>query len=398
VAVFKDLTTLHCGGLIERLVYPANESELLEIVQPADTDSFLAMGNGSNLLASEQIFDGVVVKYVDAHIEVSNFSTHERNELEDVSPLREVNSLSKLSNNEHSEFELVRNRFCHMQNSQRLIPAPAFLDAGAGANWDDLVQSAVSLGSSGYAALSGIPGTVGGVIAQNAGAFGSEISDLVISVRAFNRIEGKVRTFTADQLSLGYRTSGFKKNSDWIIISAKFFLLGPASPSTVGFSPTKTVKTKKGSARPLVVLPENELSASAIDEIKYQSLAEHLGVAIGDYVSSSQVREAVLELRKIKGVLYDPHDPTTFSAGSFFKNPQVAGRKISAAQLIAQSGIKLGFTLDGKVQISDRNLLVIVNPHSSPAESVLELARYVMQQVSATTGIQLEPEVQLINF
>ena len=160
----------------------------------------------------------------------------------------------------------------------------------AGENWDALVARAVDDGWLGIEALAGIPGSVGATPIQNVGAYGQEVSGTIASVRTFDRYERAVRTFAAAECDFGYRTSLFKQLAPrYAVLSVRFQF-----------------------ARGDLGLP-----------IKYAQLAEALGVGVGARVPAADVRAAVLRLRRSKGMVLDPDDHDTWSAGSFVTYPVV---------------------------------------------------------------------------
>src|SRR3712207_2128421 len=168
----------------------------------------------------------------------------------------------------------------------------------AGEDWDDLVARTVEEGWVGVEALSGIPGSTGAAPVQNIGAYGQEISGVVSTVRVWDRERSRVRTLPLVDLKFGYRTSLLKQS-----------LLEPGSP----WGPTpRYVVLDVG-----MQLRRGDRSAPVV----YPELARRLGIAVGERATTRAVRDAVLELRRGKGMVWDDADPDTWSAGSFFTNP-----------------------------------------------------------------------------
>jgi UDP-N-acetylmuramate dehydrogenase len=253
----------------------------------------------------------------------------------------------------------------------------------AGENWDTLVARAVDDGWLGVEALAGIPGSVGATPIQNVGAYGQEVSGTIASVRTFDRYERKVRTFAAADCGFGYRTSLFKRLAPrYAVLSVQFqFTRGDLG------------------------LP-----------IRYAQLATALGVDVGARVPAADVRAAVLELRRSKGMVLDPDDHDTWSVGSFFTNPVLDGDvaaslpaeaprfpqpdgsvKTSAAWLIEQAGYRRGFpAAEGQVALSTKHALALTNRGGATTGELLDLARELRDGVRARFGITLEPEPTLI--
>jgi UDP-N-acetylmuramate dehydrogenase len=253
----------------------------------------------------------------------------------------------------------------------------------AGEDWDTLVERAVANGWLGIEALSGIPGSAGATPIQNVGAYGQEVASTIASVRTFDRYERKVRTFASAECGFGYRTSRFKRLAPrYVVLSVRFqFTRGDLG------------------------LP-----------IQYAQLAEALGVKVGERVPAADVRAAVLELRRSKGMVLDPEDHDTWSAGSFFTNPVLDASaaealpadaprypqpdgtvKTSAAWLIEHAGYRRGFTAgEGEVSLSTKHALAITNRGGASTSELLDLAREVRAGVQSRFGVYLEPEPTLV--
>jgi UDP-N-acetylmuramate dehydrogenase len=250
----------------------------------------------------------------------------------------------------------------------------------AGHGWDDLVAHAVAQRWVGVEALSGIPGSTGATPIQNVGAYGQEVAQTLARVRTYDRQERRVTTFAAGDCGFGYRSSRFKGQDRYVVLEVEFqFVTG-------------------------------DLSAP----VGYDELARSLGIAAGERAPLGQVRDAVLALRRGKGMVLDPDDPDTRSAGSFFLNPVLdvadagrlteaaprwpagAGRvKTSAAWLIEQAGFARGAG-DGAARLSSKHTLALVNGGGATAADLVALASQVRAQVHRRFGVVLEPEPRLV--
>jgi UDP-N-acetylmuramate dehydrogenase len=257
----------------------------------------------------------------------------------------------------------------------------AMVTVAAGEPWDPLVARAVSTGWVGLEALSGIPGSVGASPIQNVGAYGQEVADTVASVRCWDRVEGVQRTFAAADCGFGYRTSRFKQHPARYVVLAVTFQL------------------RLG-----------ELSAP----VRYAELARALSVETGERAPMTAVRDAVLGLRRRKGMVLDDADPDTWSAGSFFTNPVLdpesalrlptgaprweqpdGSVKTSAAWLIERSGFAKGYGNE-RVALSTKHPLALTNRGTARTADLLGLAAEVQTGVQRRFGIWLVNEPALV--
>ena len=251
----------------------------------------------------------------------------------------------------------------------------------AGEPWDGLVAHAVDAGLAGIECLSGIPGSTGATPIQNVGAYGQEVAETIAWVRALDRRSGEVVVIDAADCGFAYRTSRFKGDDRFAVLAVAFDLV-------------------PGDSQP----------------IRYAELARTLGVDPGARVPLAAAREAVLGLRRGKGMVVDPADPDSRSAGSFFTNPildpvafqalteragdagpppafpEPDGRvKTSAAWLIGRSGFARGHG-DGAVGISGKHTLALVNRGGGTTAALVALAREIADSVEAAWGVRLHPE------
>jgi len=254
----------------------------------------------------------------------------------------------------------------------------AVVRVAAGEPWDDLVARAVDEGWVGVEALSGIPGLVGATPIQNVGAYGQEVSETIASVRCWDRQAGAVRTLFNRDCRFGYRTSRFKQEPGrWVVLEVVFQLrLG-------------------------------DLGAP----VRYAERAGRQGVDPGARAPLGDVRAAVLDLRRGKGMVLDPLDHDTWSAGSFFTNPVLpAGAvpegapawpqgddtvKTSAAWLIEHAGFGRGHG-DVRAALSGKHTLALTNRGGASADDLLGLAREVRDGVREKFGIELVNEPVLV--
>ena len=258
----------------------------------------------------------------------------------------------------------------------------AWVTVAAGEPWDDLVARAVAEEWSGIEALSGIPGLTGGTPIQNVGAYGQEVADTIARVTAYDRVTSRTEVVAAGDCGFGYRTSRFKANPGrYVVLSVTF------------------------------QLPLGSMSAP----INYAELASRLDVAVGERAPASEVRAAVLDLRRGKGMVLDSADHDTWSVGSFFTNPIVEASQVpegapawpaaegapglvktSAAWLVERAGFPRGYPDGGAARLSTKHTLAITNRGSATTSDVVALAREIRAGVRDRFGIELVPEPVLL--
>jgi len=328
--------TLRIGGPARFLIEVADEATVSEAVEWAVGRGLevRVLGGGSNLVIADEGVDGLVLKIV----------------------LRGV--------------------------STREVPGAVEVTAAAGEPWDPLVRRTVERGWAGLECLSGIPGLVGATPIQNVGAYGQEVSDTLVAVRALDRERRRVVTLGPAECGFGYRDSLFKSGAPGrYVVLAVTYRLVPGGTPDVRYADIARDLESRGLARP--------------------SLAE--------------VRETVLTIRRSKSMVLEAGDPNVRSCGSFFLNPivdaaaltaidaraaglsmprwpQPDGRvKLSAAWLIERAGFTRG-QAEGPVGLSTRHTLAIVCHDGARARDVVAFARHVRARVEERFGVRLHPE------
>ena len=273
----------------------------------------------------------------------------------------------------------------------------SFVTAAAGEDWDVFVATVVARGCAGVEAMAGIPGSVSATPVQNVGAYGQEVSQTLASVRTFDRVDRRVRTLAVGELGFGYRTSllktsrvalaGAHAESRYVVLDATFQLV---------------------------------LAGGVSAPVAYPELARALGVEVGERSTVAAVRDAVLTLRARKGMVLDPADHDTWSAGSFFTNPVLTedeaavlpaaaprfpagtdeqGRplvKTSAAWLIDHAGFGKGHGAPGPATLSTKHTLALTNRGGARTADVLALAREVAAGVQRAFGVRIVNEPVLV--
>jgi UDP-N-acetylmuramate dehydrogenase len=335
--LLSQLTTFQVGGPARYFVEAATPQEISAAVAFAQSRSLplFVLGGGSNLVISDSGWPGLVLKVAVSGIE-------ERQESD-------------------------KHRF----------------EVGAGESWDKFVAHAVARNCAGVECLSGIPGSVGGTPVQNVGAYGQDVAETVESVLALDLKDGQLHELCAEACGFSYRTSIFNtsQRGRYIILKVTYGLEAGRAP-----------------------------------RIEYADLKKHFaGWSVAPTLADT--REAVRRIRASKGMLITPGDEDCRSAGSFFKNPVLASeqyeplvksaeakglripsypagdgkRKVSAAWLVENSGFGKGY-VTGRVGISRKHALAIVNRGEASAAEIVGLKESIQERVADIWGVQLEAE------
>ncbi|MEY4434063.1 MAG: hypothetical protein RIR16_103 [Actinomycetota bacterium] len=339
----SELTTIRVGGTPSEIFVAHTRDDLIEHTLEVwrSGDDWLLLGGGSNMVVADDISNLRVIQVANRGIEATP-----------------------------------------------TLDGKVRLRIQAGENWDELVRSSVEQGLAGIEAMAGIPGTVGAAPVQNIGAYGQELSDVLVRIEFLDYETHELAVLEATELGFDYRSSIIKRGRAGVITWVELEL-----------------QKLGGLSRPLYT----------------SQVAADLGVSMGDQVPLADVRNSVLKLRAQKGMVLDANDPDSVSCGSFFTNPIVSDSfartlpteaprwesedddgltvKLSAAWLIEQAGIGRGFTLGkSNASVSSKHTLAIVNRGGATAAEITELARFIQERVAAKFGINLVPEPNLIGF
>lgn len=381
-----DLCTLRVGGEARRFLVGTQRDELIQAIAQADAagEPLLFLGGGSNLVPVDGEFPGLVI----------------RDGREDT---------RVLTLQEFGEFRAGEAVMAEAQQLAAATPSGVFLSVSGGLAWDRLVEFCVTQGFSGLEALSGIPGVVGAAPVQNIGAYGGEVADCLLGVTAWDRQECRLVYLSAAELRFGYRDSLLKQSRLQVEADSGRSRFAPARPGT-----------NPATGRWIVLEVDFALQRGGGTPVRYVQLARTLEVPMDTVVPAAQIRAAVLELRRSKGMVLDPADHDTWSVGSFFTNPILpveaaaalelpkdaprwetalpgrageVGVKLSAAWLIEHSGITKGFALPGAgARVSTKHVLALTNRGNATAADIKALASYIIAAVQGTYGITLVPE------
>ncbi|MBH0117316.1 UDP-N-acetylmuramate dehydrogenase [Salinibacterium sp. NG253] len=352
--VLADLTTIRVGGPARTLVSPTTEVELLESVRAVweRGDDWLLIGGGSNMVISDEGYDGTVIHIATRGIQVTN------------------------------------------QTDTTLS-----LRVQAGESWDALVARLVARGWGGIEALSGIPGSVGAAPIQNIGAYGQEVASALTGIDFLDYDSGELVHLTTVELELGYRSSVIKSGLAGVVVAV--YLTVTASPaSTVQYPQLATaLGVNVGDAVPLQQVRDTVLALRASKAMVLDP-NEPDSASCGSFFTNPIVPEHIargLPADAPRWVIDD--DPVTDVAVPLGEVPAPPPApkprlvKLSAAWLIEHSGVNKGFRLPGsRAAVSTKHSLAIVNRTGADATEIAELSRYIGACVLSRYGIHLQPE------
>ena len=343
-------TTIQLGGEAKYFLEATSEGQILDALEFAKNNNIKVqiLGGGSNILFQDAGFDGLVLK-----IAIKFVNTELKNDY-------------------------------------------ALVTAGAGVYWDDLVSLVVNEGLAGVEALAGIPSTVGATPIQNVGAYGQDVSETIVEVKAIDRETLETLISNNSDCKLSYRQSVFKSEYlDQYIVTEVTFKL-------------------RVNGRPVIAYPQLEERIKT--SVDLDSLTDGREVL-------SAVRETVLQIRAEKSMVLNPEDRNSISSGSFFTNPIVSEMtfnnvqakakqlgiqgpvpnfgtgdeiKIPAAWLLEKAGFVKGYKKGAPAHLSLRHNLAIVN-NGGTTKDVLELQKEIQLGVKEKFGVELEREPILVN-
>lgn len=412
MTTFAELTTIGVGGNIDHFMEPTTRASIIEEIEHADTHGIpvCVIGGGSNLLASDDDFHGLVLRDARRLITVPD----------------EADPVENGDNTVH-------------------------VTAEAGCNWDDLVEFCVERGLEGIEGLSGIPGNVGASVVQNIGAYGQEVATSVESVEVWDREDRKTKTLSNVEMQFGYRSSLLKTS----------MYKAPGVPNEEYYP----------SPRYIVLSVTFALTHTESGTVNYPQLAQALHVNLSDRIPIARLRDAVLDVRASKAMLEDAtryrlpvmvdekrpdaverairdqqrfltrhdapadvvdehiqatvgenEDYNRHSCGSFFMNPIVdstvaaalpddspkypatlpdgsTGVKLSAAWLIDHAGFHKGYRVspDARAALSDMHTLAITNRGGAACDDIVALASAIRDGVRKQFNVTLVPEPVMVN-
>jgi len=331
-----DLTTLRVGGPARRIVMARTSDELVSSVRDADArgEPVLLLGAGSNVVVSDDGFDGVVV--------------------------------------------VVGTRGLTGEVSDC---AGAFITVAAGEPWDRVVVHALAQEWIGFETLSGIPGSTGATPIQNVGAYGADVSQTIARVRTWDRTVGKHVTFAASDCGFGYRSSRFKEEPGrYVVVDVSFQLeLGPLSAPIRYAELASALGIEVGQRAPLGRVRD---AVFALRRSKGMVLdaQDHDTWSAGSFFTNPLLPAEAAARLPDGAPRYTQPDGTV---------------KTSAAWLIEHAGFGRGYG-SGPAKLSGKHALALTNRGEATAEDVLRLARDIRKGVREHSGVTLDPEPVLV--
>lgn len=337
-------TTMRVGGRAARLVTAETSDELVDAVREVDDadEPLLVMGGGSNLVISDDGFDGTVVRIATEGVTVESAD----------------------------------------------LCGGVMVRVAAGAVWDDVVAQAVAEGWSGVEALSGIPGSAGATPIQNVGAYGQEVAQTIASVRLYDRQHQAVRTFSNLDCAFTYRHSLFKAHPRYVVLDVLFQLIPSDLSQPIAYADlAKQLGVGTGDRVPLAearegVLQQRRNRGMVLDAEDYDTWS--CGSFFTNPILSAE-RFAALERAALERLGPDGPTPPRFA------DPD-GNVKTSAAWLIDKAGFGKGYGLPGPAALSTKHSLAVTNRGTATAKDIAALAREIRDGVQQAFGITLVNE------
>lgn len=336
------LTTLKVGGAARFFVEAMTEQEVLDALAFAKENDLplLVLGGGSNVLISDDGFNGLVLK-----IALRGISIHENQ-------------------------------------------TDVFVTAKAGEDWDRFVEFCITKNLQGIECLSGIPGTVGGTPVQNVGAYGQEVSETIVSVKVLERATGRVYEMANADCGFAYRTSVFNTNrKDEFIVLEVTFCLKPSGTPKIAYRDLQKIFGEK--------IPTLQETREAVIKIR---LEKSMVICADDPNSKSAgsfFKNPIVSIEKFQKIEQQAKQVGIINVPNFPVDEKSV--KIPAAWLIENSGFYKGFKF-GNVGLSTNHTLAIVNLGNARAQDILDYKGEIQKKVKEKFDIDLKPEPVFIGF
>ena len=341
-----DYTTVRLGGPARGFVRAGTEDELIDAVRAADAagEPVLILGGGSNLIVSDEGFDGTVVQVATRGVSRDT--------------------------------------------------GPGGLTVAAGEDWDAVVARTVAEGLAGLECLSGIPGLTGATPIQNVGAYGQEVAETITTVRVYDRVTGDVLDIPNERCDFGYRTSRFRGAGRFVVLGVEFQLAVQVLSAPVRYAELAATlgvpvggQVESAEAR-AAVIELRQRKGMVIDpaDPDTRSVGSFFVNPVLDAPALAAV-EAAARARSGPQTRV-PHFEVTGSGDGLAKVP--------AAWLIEQAGFGKGYNPGDGARISAKHTLALVNAGTASTAALLALAREIRDGVRDAFGVSLAPEPVLV--
>jgi len=342
------LTGFKAGGPASYYAVINNLSELEKALAFTKEKSvpFFVLGDGTNILVSDEGFKGLVIQ-------------------------TNIHGIERI---EETDSEVI-------------------LKVGAGENWDYVVHTTVDAGLWGIENLSLIPGKTGGVPVQNVGAYGAEIKSLITEVEVYDTLENQVKKLSNAECAFRYRASRFNNEDKgrFVVLTVTFKLAKTSTPNMNYPDVRRYFETKN------ITTPTLQEMRQAIVDIRTYKLPDPkiLGNAGSFFKNPVIGRE---EFEKMKPAVISEREKRENCCKDPWYWEQPDGTvKVSAACIMHIADFVPGHRA-GRVGIAPRQPLVLVNYENGTAKEIVELANSIRQKVFIMTGIELQAEPELVGF
>jgi len=301
---FSDLTTFKIGGPARFFFSVEKKKQLPEVIERAKQEQlpYFILGNGSNLLVADEGYEGLVIEM----------------------------------NNDHHEVKEDE------------------ITAGAGMKLQDLVEFALENELKDLEWAAGIPGTLGGAIRGNAGAFGLEMKEIVKKVEAYDTEQDEIKSYGNLKCDFGYRQSVFKQNPNLVVLEA-VLVLNSSKKEHIKQKMEEHVNYRK-ERHPL----DHPCSGSVFQNVRSK-------------IEDEELLNQYSELRKF-------NEQKLIPAGWLVEKAGLQGKKV------------------GQAKVSDKHANFIINLGGAKAQDVMELINLAKKKVKDKFGIELQLEIETLGF
>jgi len=337
-ASLAEYTSFKCGGTATKIIICEDKNELVDVLKKTEGEVWI-LGFGTNVLISDNYFDGTVIVNTGGEIKVEN----------------------------------------------------GVITADAGAWWDDLVIKAIENNLWGVELTSGIPSSVGAAVTGNIAAYGQQVSDVLYEIEVFDRTNNSIKNVRESEIEFSYRNSSLQTDQNYIVVSASFQLSKNQTKQLSYYSALKVAKENNLSINNLsdlrkIILITREKAGSLYDPKNVNS-AKTAGSFFKNPVVAFETAKKIAKF-----------DETGKSLERILEQNKVHGgesTRVSAAHVLLAAGYKRGQSW-GNVRLHPDHILKIENTGSASAQEIYDVANEIIKNVKNTLGITLTPEVKYL--